>query len=636
MNICNPTPFFSIRLYTVPAIVCLLCFLVCFQTHAQGSEKTRVIATTDGEIDDRCSMIRFLMYANEWDIEGLIHSSSKYHWKGDENHKEHNWHHVSWLDKQIDNYAKVYPNLKEHADFPTPEYLRKQVFIGNIGYVGEMEKTTPGSQRIVEVLLDPDPSPVWLQAWGGANTIARALKTIEEKHPDRVAEVTKKAKLFLIANQDDTCNDYILKKWPDILLIQSNAFGAIAYRWQDIMTEEQQEYFDSEWMKKNILKNHGPLCAMYEAHGDGRFRSEGDSPAFMHLIDVGLGSEVHPSYGGWGGRFMRRDNRWRSAPDDRDIYKSILRWADDFQNDWAARADWCVKPYDKCNHNPVVICNGDRTKHIIEISADPEEEIRLSAAGTSDPDGNKLSYSWWTYEDAGSYWEEPTIRGGNTADAVVLVPNKASGRTIHVILKVTDDGDPPLSAYRRVILNVSGEPQKVPQGADGDPIYLKTPIKKLSGPPAETGKWEFYRGINLNGSPIKIDGNQWEGDDAPNFQCDDQPLVTRNVELHPPTNKARAKMIHSFRWNGRAKLTMTQVPDGEYAVYVYVWEDNNPEQFTIRLEDRVAERHYSGVQGEWHRLGPWITKITDGSIQITSHGGAANFSGIEVWRKSGG
>ena len=41
--------------------------------------KPRIIATTDGEIDDRCSMVRFLLYANEWDIEGIIYCSSKFH-----------------------------------------------------------------------------------------------------------------------------------------------------------------------------------------------------------------------------------------------------------------------------------------------------------------------------------------------------------------------------------------------------------------------------------------------------------------------------------------------------------------------------------------------------------------------------
>jgi len=84
-------------------------------------EKPRVIATTDGEIDDRCSMVRFLMYANEWDIEGIIISSSKFHWKG------HNWAGVKWIDEDIDLYAKSYERLKRHdPDFPSPE-LKERV-----------------------------------------------------------------------------------------------------------------------------------------------------------------------------------------------------------------------------------------------------------------------------------------------------------------------------------------------------------------------------------------------------------------------------------------------------------------------------------------------------------------------------
>jgi hypothetical protein len=439
--------------------ICLVAFAGSTRVRGMESAKPRAIATTDGEIDDRCSMIRFLMYANEWDIRGLIHSSSKYHWKGDDQHERKNWHAVVWLDKQIDAYAEVYPRLKQNdSSYPTPEYLRSQVFVGNIGYVGEMERITPGSQRIVEVLLDPDPSPVWLQAWGGVNTIARALKTIEEEHPQRVAEVTRKAKLFLISAQDKTGDEYILKKWPKIFYIQSSAFGAIAYSWDRIMTSAQQRYFDATWMKSNILKGHGPLCAMYEARKDGSFRSEGDSPAFMHMLAPGLGSMVHPGYGGWGGRFLRADKRWRSAPEDRDRYKSILRWAAAFQNDWEARADWCVKPYARCNHNPVVVCNGDRTERVLEIAAKPEGVVKLNARGSSDPDGNRLSYKWWVYKDAGSYWADAPVQGAATSSATLKVPKEASGRTLHVILEVTDDGTPPLTAYRRVILQVSGQP----------------------------------------------------------------------------------------------------------------------------------------------------------------------------------
>ena len=34
--------------------------------------------------------------------------------------------------------------------------------------------------------------------------------------------------------------------------------------------------------------------------------------------------------------------------------KPQWRWLDAIQNDWAARADWCVKSYQDANHPPVV------------------------------------------------------------------------------------------------------------------------------------------------------------------------------------------------------------------------------------------------------------------------------------------
>ncbi len=189
--------------------------------------RPRIIATTDGEIDDRCSMVRFLLYANEWDIEGIIYCSSKFHWKG------HSWAGEKWIERDIDMYASFYDTLKTHAKgFPAPKQLRDVTFIGNIDNVGEMTKVTPGSQRIVKVLLDDKPGPVYLHAWGGTNTIARALKTIREKHPDQIDKVTKKAIIYIILDQDKTFRRYIQPNWPDLQVLGSfRQFGTIAYSW---------------------------------------------------------------------------------------------------------------------------------------------------------------------------------------------------------------------------------------------------------------------------------------------------------------------------------------------------------------------------------------------------------------------
>jgi hypothetical protein len=138
------------------------------------SERPRVVVTTDGEIDDRCSMVRFLLYTNEWETCGLIFSSSMFHWKGTARVQGHDWQGEEWLERQLDAYAGVYPNLREHDPrYPSPDSLRAQVFEGNVGAAGDMEQPTPGSNRIVELLLDDNPAPVWLEAWGGPNTVAR-------------------------------------------------------------------------------------------------------------------------------------------------------------------------------------------------------------------------------------------------------------------------------------------------------------------------------------------------------------------------------------------------------------------------------------------------------------------------------
>jgi len=471
------------------------CFVIALTVHtssaapatkAGASPKTRVIVTSDGEIDDQCSMIRFLLYVNEWDIEGIITSSSQFHWQG------HSWAGDDWIEPDLQAYAKVYPNLLKHdARYPSPEYLRERTVLGNVKAEGEMEEVTPGSELIVKVLLDKsDDRPIWLQAWGGMNTIARALKTIEEKHPGRMAEVAKKLRFFFIWEQDSTYQDYIKPHWGKygILTIISDQFEAIAYRWKQVQPEEMQKYFEGAWMKEKILENHGPLCAIYAAHekGDkgfnaGDFRSEGDSPAFLHTIPTGLRNMESPDWGGWGGRYVWvRDNTWldpvpvagyvypegrwygntgwgrnslregttTTGEQRREYFKPLWRWTAAIQNDFAARADWCVKTYKEANHAPVAEVKGGLNRTV-----QPGETVKLAATAT-DPDGNKLSYKWWQYAEADSAAAIVTIANSDSPDKASFVAPNEPGKQVHIILQVTDDGTPALTSYQRVIITI--------------------------------------------------------------------------------------------------------------------------------------------------------------------------------------
>ncbi len=142
---------------------------------------------------------------------------------------------------------------------------------------------------------------------------------------------------------------------------------------------------------------------------------------------------------------------------------------------------------------------------------------------------------------------------------------------------------------------------------------------------------KFFRGLNLNGPALTIDGNPWDGKDASWYECHDKAFENQNVSLTPPTSDSLAQMIRSSRWGGN-RIVIRNLPEGEYSLFLYVWEDNQSETYTISLNGRpVMVNHRSGRAGDWDRLGPWFVKPQKGTIELTSKGGAANFSGIEIW-----
>ena len=128
-------------------------------------EKCRTVITTDGEVDDRDSVIRALLYANEMDIAGIVLTSSMYHYAGDGDKVEpFRWTGTQWLTDFLDAYEQVYPNLCVHAEgYPEPDFLREHTKIGNIKDKGEMEEVTEGSEFLKELFLDDDPRTLWVQ-----------------------------------------------------------------------------------------------------------------------------------------------------------------------------------------------------------------------------------------------------------------------------------------------------------------------------------------------------------------------------------------------------------------------------------------------------------------------------------------
>ncbi len=146
----------------------------------------------------------------------------------------------------------------------------------------------------------------------------------------------------------------------------------------------------------------------------------------------------------------------------------------------------------------------------------------------------------------------------------------------------------------------------------------------------------FFRGVNLAGPAIQMDGYDWQAGDDDNVRVQGSSFENQEVALVPRTDVVRAQMIRSSRWGGNLDIQLLNVPSGWYQVFIYAWEDNHTTDFQLQVNDRqVIERFSSGSAGRWHRLGPFPAQVKSGEIKVSARGGDANLSGIEVWSGRG-
>ncbi|MFN8451203.1 MAG: DUF6605 domain-containing protein [Anaerolineae bacterium] len=146
------------------------------------------------------------------------------------------------------------------------------------------------------------------------------------------------------------------------------------------------------------------------------------------------------------------------------------------------------------------------------------------------------------------------------------------------------------------------------------------------------GTKTFYRGINVNGAALVIDGNNWEAGTAPGFSINGTKTCNQSVTLNPATDAARAQMIRCSSSYTALNAAVT-IPNGNYDVYLYFWEhDTYPDTYDICIENNTVRANYTtGSVGTWQRLGPWTVDIIDGSLNVKACGGFAELSGIEIW-----
>ncbi len=465
------------------SLLSVVALLVLTIAPAVAAEKPRLFVLTDigGDPDDKMSMVRLMTYANHIDIEGLIATYEK----GQVNPEA--------IQRVVEAYGKVRDNLELHEPgFPAADYLLQRITQGlpvdNMKAVGE-GKDSPGSEALIHAVDRDDPRPLWVAVWGGPNTLAQALwKVRATRSQDELAEFVAKLRVYAISDQDNS-GPWIRNEFPGLFYIVTpgvNIGGGFHHAtWIAIGGDIFHGRFggadfqlvSNEWLDRHIRK--GPLGGEYP---HWKYMMEGDTPSFLNLVDNGLSDSEHPNWGGWGGRYelyTPRTERWFLEPETRPIWTNvqdevlgndgqwhttnhatIWRWRSAYQNDFAARMDWTIKPYEEANHPPV-----PKLDHPAFITAKPGERVELSATSSGDPDDDGLFYEWFVYEEAGTRVMSKA-RTGIKLDIVnfdqpeawfivktsrVMPPGTG---TMHIILAVTDDGSPRLTRYKRVIIDV--------------------------------------------------------------------------------------------------------------------------------------------------------------------------------------
>ena len=433
---------------------------------AQTTDKLHVLIETDlgGDADDQASLVRFLVYANEWDIEGIISDrpAEAMNTDGARDYKHRKFRDgLDMACAYLDAYGEVRDNLAKHRHgYPTLDQLRRRTMPG-------WNSTEKGVKLIIAAADRDDPRPIWYSNWGSnsgsTSNLRRALDKVQaERSPE---EYQKFASRFRIVSLDGNA------QWPrqghadDILLHVETGYPVVDQaRWYHRFRPltERAGGFNVD---RDVRNNHGPLGALYTTP------KEGDSWTFIYLIPTGLSDPLEPTWGGWAGRYGPRDdahhgpNRyWANMTDtwvepkngqastNRD--NTARRWAVHLQNDFRARMDWCVAKFEDANHPPELQIQGDLSSKPHRVDAQAGSPYTLDSTGTSDPDGNNLSYRWYIYPEPGTYSGNAVIRGGSSPRATIEVPQDAVGKTLHIVLEVTDDGRPPLTRYRRTVLNV--------------------------------------------------------------------------------------------------------------------------------------------------------------------------------------
>ena len=449
----------------------LVLFTLIIVTQSLSAQlKPRLIVLTDvstWETDDSESLVRLLVHADLYEIEGLVFTTG---WSLEETRDDF----IQLIYDAIDAYEKDVPSLLKRSNqngfladeskqsigyWPSPAYLKNQTMFGSkkrgISHIGQ-DNVSPGSNLIINMADEDDKRPLWITVWGGGNTLAQAIWQVQqERNKDQLKAFLHKIPTYTITDQDrsykgGTPFDISSHQW-----MRREFAGDLLFIWDECAWKYQNGTGKANWDEyATHIQNHGNLGKVYPKY---KYGVEGDTPAFLHIMPNGLNNPEITNQVGWGGYF-----EWGIGPD-RETYAftnhqgSANDISSKYQayfypasfNNFAARMDWADEG--KGNRNPVVVLNDEKGIDILTMKPRQNETVVMDASKSFDPDGDQLTFKWWILPEAGTYTQNVNISNSNSSVATLDVPSNAVGKSFHLICEVTDNGTHNLSAYRRII-----------------------------------------------------------------------------------------------------------------------------------------------------------------------------------------
>ena len=453
----------------------LIFLLLCLLTMGvQAQLKPRVVILTDIgqpdlEPDDTESLVHLLCYADQLEIEGIITSTG---WNCD----PYPTKSAAYRDSVVEAYGADVHNLMKRSDqmaflslekengcqemsyWPSVEYIRSRSVMGSqragIKVIGS-DNDSEGSELIIRLADEKDERPIWVCAWGGANTLAQAIwKVKQTRTPEQLKAFLHKLRLYTITDQDMVYAMRMDLAYSSHQWMRREFARDLLFVWDEGTWQLQCSLGQDYWqLIRTQIQGHATLGRQYP---DYKYGVEGDTPSFLNVIPNGLHNPEEPMQVGWGGYHiwtMTKDSTtcaWTSWQEPvksisetyyRQFYPSQL-------NDFIARIEWAEKG--QGNRNPVAVVNGENGTDAIVIMAKAGQTISLDASASFDPDGDELTFKWWQQD--GISQAKATVSNATSSTVKVDMPTTFANDEIHIICEVHDQSKYALPAYRRVII----------------------------------------------------------------------------------------------------------------------------------------------------------------------------------------